>query len=310
MSISSAVKAYIAATIYALIIGFSFIFVKVCLPLADPLTVLAHRFTASLIGALIPLALGRVKLSITARDFLPILPIAVLYPVLFFLFQVLGLKSVSASEGGIIQATIPIFTMILASVLIKEKTTLLQKLSLLLSVGGVIYLFAMKGLGGQQNSAGGIALMLLSTLSHASYGVLARKVTRRYRPMDLTYMMVAIGFISFNAVALVSHMARGTALSFFAPLKNPAYIGSILYLGVLSSLVTAMLSNYAFSKIDASKMSVFNNLSTLVTVLAGVVILKETLYAYHWIGTAVILLGLVGVIFFGRKKPGGQPGGR
>lgn len=305
MKVFSSAKAYMAATLYALIIGFSFVFVKQCLPLADPMTILAHRFLASIIGAALPLAFGWVKLEVSLKDFLPILPIAVLYPVLFFLFQVLGLQSVSASEAGIIQAAIPVFTMILAALIIKERTTLMQKLSLLLSVGGVIFLFVMKGMDAQRGSILGIVLMVLSTLSHACYGVLARKVTRSYKPMDLTYIMVAIGFVFFNAFSLISHAARGTVGDYFRPLSSPIYVISIVYLGVLSSLVTAMLSNYALSKMPASRMSVFSNLSTLVTVLAGVVILKEQLFAYHWIGAAVILVGLAGMIGFGAKQEAG-----
>ncbi len=41
-------------------------------------------------------------------------------------------------------------------------------------------------------------------------------------------------------------------------------------------------------------MSVFNNLSTLVTVVAGVLLLNETLYYYHIIGIMSILIGILG----------------
>ncbi|MEH6882126.1 EamA family transporter, partial [Priestia megaterium] len=42
-------KAYIAALTYAIIIGLSFMFVKVALTIATPFDALAHRFTIAFI---------------------------------------------------------------------------------------------------------------------------------------------------------------------------------------------------------------------------------------------------------------------
>ena len=64
---TSTQKAYSAAFLYAAIIGFSFLFVKITLAFASPLDSLAHRFTLSLLAASVPLALntavadGRIK---------------------------------------------------------------------------------------------------------------------------------------------------------------------------------------------------------------------------------------------------------
>ena len=46
-------KAYFAAILYAIIIGFSFIFTKISLMEASPLDTLAHRFTMAFLIAII-----------------------------------------------------------------------------------------------------------------------------------------------------------------------------------------------------------------------------------------------------------------
>ncbi len=46
-------KAYLAAIGYALIIGLSFMFVKVALTVASPIDTLAHRFSIAFISILI-----------------------------------------------------------------------------------------------------------------------------------------------------------------------------------------------------------------------------------------------------------------
>lgn len=66
---------------------------------------------------------------------------------------------------------------------------------------------------------------------------------------------------------------------------------SVLYLGILSSLVTSFMSNYALSVLEAAKMSVFSHVATLITIVAGVLFLHESLGYYHVIGGIAILGG-------------------
>lgn len=295
-------KAYISALLYSFIIGFSFMFVKLALTITSPLDTLAHRFTVAFIAATIPVIFGFVKLNISFKNILTLLPLAIFYPALFFAFQAFGLVYTSSSEAGIIQAAIPIFTMILASYFLKEYTNTWQKTSVCISVIGVIYIFVMNGIGAHETSFIGVNLILLSALSSACYNVLARKMTKKFKLMDLTYTMTAIGFISFNFIAIIDHMNKGTITVYFKPFTNGTFLISILYLGLLSSLLTALLLNYSLSYIEAAKISVFSNLSTLITIIAGVVFLHEQIAYYHIVGTLMIVLGVIGTNFLEKKE--------
>lgn len=286
--------AYLSAIANALIVGLSFIFMKNSLIYTDPLNILAHRFTVSFITISIPILLGWIKLNISLEDIKKILPLSIFYPTLFFAFQSFGLSYISSSEAGIIHATIPIITLILATFVLKEKTTLLEKISVFLSVGGVVYIFLMKGINFKSSSFIGIVLIFLSAVSSSSYNILAKKIVQKYKFIDVTYVMIFIGFISFNALSIVDRLYKGDLKTYFSAFSSHDFLISILYLGILSSVVTSLLSNYALSIISAPKMSVFNNLSTLATVIAGVLLLNETLYYYHIIGIVSILIGVLG----------------
>jgi drug/metabolite transporter (DMT)-like permease len=61
------------------------------------------------------------------------------------------------------------------------------------------------------------------------------------------------------------------------------------------------MANYALSKIEASKMSVFANLSTVVSIAAGAMVLKEAVTVYHVVGSTLIIAGVIGTNW--RKKP-------
>lgn len=293
--------AYSAIVIYSIIVGLSFLFGKLALSVASPLDSLAHRFTISFAAATIPVLFGWVKLKLTLKDLLAVLPLAVFYPSMFFAFQAYGLQFTSSAEAGIIHATVPIFTMIAAAYFLKERTTKLQKLSTLLSVAGVIFIFVMKGSSIDLANVKGTLLILLSALSLAGYSVMARRLSSRMKVMTMTYVMTAIGFLAFNLMAVGSHLAEGTIGHYFAPIAHPVFLISILYLGVLSSLVSSLLSNYALSKLEASKVSVFNHLATLVSIIGGFIFLDEQLAYYHFVGAAVIIVGVLGANAGGRK---------
>lgn len=294
-------QAYLAALMNALIIGFSFLFVKLALTVSNPLDTLAHRFTASFIAATIPVLFGWIKIKISMKELRRILPLALLYPALFFALQAYGLLYTSSSEAGIIQAMAPIFTMILATYFLQEKSTFWQKMSVLLSVGGVVLIILMKGVSFQSASLLGPILILLSALAISGYNVLARPLTKQFHVMELTYVMITIGFLAFNGISIVQHTMNGSIQLYFQPLMSPIFLLSILYLGILSSLVTALLATYALSKIEATKMSVFGNLATLISMVAGVIFLDETLSYYHLIGAIMIILGVLGTNLLDQK---------
>ena len=295
-------KAYLAALSFSTIIGFSFLFTKVALGFASPLTNLAHRYTVAAIVLFILQQNKLIQVKLSKEDILSILPMSLFYPILFFMFQSFALQYISSSEAGILQALVPIITLILASVFLKEKTTFIQKFFLCLSVAGVIYIFLSKGANlGVETGILGFMLMLGSVFSNAINNILSKYKGGQYRAIDLTVVVILVGFLVFNSLSLVTHFLSGNLMSYFEPLGHLSYLISILYLGILASIVTASLSIYAIVRLGASTVSVFGNLGTVLTIVAGAVILQEPIYSYHLLGASMIIAGILGMNLM-RKK--------
>ena len=70
------------------------------------------------------------------------------------------------------------------------------------------------------------------------------------------------------------------------------YLVSVLSLGLLCSVAAQLLTNYASGKMSVFKMSSFGALSTLCSVFAGVVFLREPMSITLLIGTVLILVGI------------------
>ena len=109
----------------------------------------------------IPVALGLVKLNYRGKPLIKVLLLATTYPLGFFTLQAYGLLHTSSAEGGILYAFTPIVTMVFASLFLKETTNVLQKLSIFLSVFGVLFIFIMKGSTLDWSNMTGIILLVL-----------------------------------------------------------------------------------------------------------------------------------------------------
>lgn len=294
--------AYLAALSMSVIIGFSFFINKISLNTASPYAILAHRFSFAFIGLLLLKAFGFLKIKMARKEFFEILPLSLFYPLLFFSLQLLGLQKVFSSEAGIIQATTPLMTMILATVILKEKTARMQKIFMLVSLTGVVYISLMKGAELSLSSLTGYALLLLSSLSSAMNLVLIRKLVKSHSFMKLTTVAITTGFILFNLLNLILHMNEGSLHTYFNPLRTPSFLLGVIFLGVLSTLGTSLLSNFALSRLEASRMSIFNHLGTVISIFAGVLLLHERLSYYQVIGAVLIIIGVIGTNYFGGNK--------
>lgn len=295
-------KAYIATLIQVAIIGFSFMFVKVALEYVSPLVLLSYRFFFALLASLLPIIVKKVRIDIKASDIFKILPLSLFYPVLFFGFQSFGLLYSSSTEAGIIIATAPIFTAILSNIFLKEKTTKVQNLFICISMSGIIYISVVNSMQIEGFSIFGTILLILSTVSMAFYNIMSRKLSKTYSYYTLTFIMTLIGFIIFTVLSIGNYAIDPKAISITEPLTSAKFLFAIVYLGVFSSFVSSLLTNYALSKLEASKVSVFSNLTPIITLLVGVFILSEEINYKHLIGIAVTIIGVLGTNLFGRKK--------
>ena len=76
--------------------------------------------------------------------------------------------------------------------------------------------------------------------------------------------MSIMGFLFFNAVAAGRHAAAGTLTEFFRPFTDfPPSCCRFFFLGVLSSLITSLLSAYALKALPAVHVGLFNNVATI-----------------------------------------------
>jgi drug/metabolite transporter (DMT)-like permease len=288
----SLVVAYGLAVLNALIIGLSFSFVKVAVTLAGPVDTLAFRFVIAWAVCFLFARTKGIRPRFGWKNSLCLLPMGLCYPLGFFLFQGFGLLYATSGEAGILAATGPIFTAIIAAAFIRERYDLIQSFSILLSVAGVIYIAVQQG--ASLDNIAGISLLLLSALAGAGYAVLNRVLVRAFSTFEITYYLMIVGAIAFGLASFVQHTVHGTWAMILTPFSDTSFTTAILYLSIFSSLLTTVFASLALQRLTSAGLVIFLNLSTVVAIIVGYFRLGETIHFYHLIGATMILIGVIG----------------
>lgn len=282
-----------AALTANIIFGFSFMFSKIALQYARPLTILAVRFTVAFIIMTLLWAFGIIKLNFKDKSIKKLVIMAIMQPLLYFIFELYGIDNTSSAISGIIISLVPVGVIIISLLFLSEKPTKLQIISSAVSLAAVI-LISIYGNNGGKNNIIGVVLLLLAVVCAAVFNILSRSEADKFTPFERTYMMFLVGSVGFNIIAAIS--LGGEYLSDIAAnIVIPEFDFAIIYLAVISSILAFMLYNFATSKIDAVRAASFSNIITVVSVFAGIVILNEQLSVFQIICCLLIIVGVYGV---------------
>ncbi|MBE9401985.1 DMT family transporter [Acinetobacter albensis] len=210
------------------------------------------------------------------------------------LYQGLGYTAAhytSATNMGIINAFIPIFTIFVSMFLLKEIPNRFAIVGSILSFLGLLYVMAQGNLAGLIQSGGhlGDVMMVIAVFFYAFYGVFLKKWQLNIPLMISLYIQIIF--------ALLYHLPFVLWLGLEA--INPQNISSVLYAGIFPSLIAPLVWMLAVQMNGPNRTSIFMNLMPVFTAIIAYIWLNEAWTVYHSIGGAIILLG----ILLAQKKP-------
>ncbi len=198
-----------------------------------------------------------------------------------------GLSLTSPVDASIVTTTVPMITMLLAALFLREPITFKKVAGVLIGAAGALWLVLANGHGGDSGSSmKGILFCLLSSASFAVYLTLFKPVIRRYSPVTLMKWMFL--FASLCSGPLCWPDVRATDFAAF-PWDVYARIG---YVVILATLVTYLLIPYGQQRLRPTVVSMYNYLQPLVTSLVAVAFGMGTL---GWNKLAAALLIFAGV---------------
>lgn len=286
----------LSALAASVIFGMSFMFSSVALRVAAPTVLLAFRFSVAFVTMSAVIALNALIGRLRGRPLFPfslrgkplgsLLALGIVQPVLYFIFENYGILYTSSAVAGTIISVVPIACILMDVLVLHERVTARQVVCAVLCIGGVALIYT----GGEAViSALGLVCLLLTVAADAVYYTLSHKAAARFTPFETTYVMFTVGMVVFIPAALLQG-AGDLSQAFLPAIQNGGFWAAVVYLGVVSSVAAYFLLNYANAHLSVSQTSLFSNVTTVVSVLAGVLLLREPFGIYQLLGVAIILV--------------------
>lgn len=270
--------------IFCLLWSFAFIAGKVGVTECPPLILLAARF--SLAGVLILglSALRRERWSMSWRDIAAFAIVGIANNALYLGFGYTGLQSISAGIGGLIVSANPVFTAVLAALLLNESLTWRKIFGLVLGVAGVTFIVWHRISVGT-DSAHGLVFTLTSLASIVAGTILFKLL----KPQGSLWIGNGIQNLSAGIVLIPFAMtlANASDIVWGIPL-----LWSFAFLTLLGSIVAYWIWFRMLTEYGATAASAYHFVMPPLGMLFGWLVLNEHVSAWDLLGIVPVALGI------------------
>ena len=273
----------------SLLWGASFLFVGIAIQELPVLTIIALRVSlAALVLWGIALFCGH-QLPRGRKTWQAFLALGLLNNVIPFGLIVFGQQTIGAGLAAILNATTPLWTVLVAALFLADERFSKQKLfGVLLGLVGVIVMVGPDSLAGISRNLGAQLAVLGATLSYAFASVFGR----RFAAAKISPLHTALGQVTASSFILVP-LALMIDTPWASALPSQATIFAILGLAVLSTAGGYLLFFNILERAGATNVSLVTLLIPPSAIAMGMLVLEETLQGIHFIGLALIILGLL-----------------
>ncbi|PFK47787.1 EamA family transporter [Bacillus cereus] len=268
----------------SLLWGGNFVVGKSLVGHASPMTLTSLRWIIAVL-CLFPIVWLKEKRLFPPRAaILPLLIMGVTGVVLFNIFQFLALEQTSATNVGLISTLNAISIALFSSLFLKEKINRFQILSMILSFFGVLLVLS-KGnialLFSLQFNSGDL-WMIAAVCIWGIYSVCSKWATKTTTPMMATLYSGVFGVILLLPFNIPSFTVSDI---------NASFITSLLYTGLISTVVCMVFWNIGVQKLGATTAGIFLNFNPIFTAILAFLFLGEELTWVQILGTLIVVTG-------------------
>jgi len=180
----------------------------------------------------------------------------------------------------------PIITGLVAGAWLGERIFTRYRISgMLLGLTGLVLIFGVD-FSGSIEGLFGLIVVVLAVLLHAFSVVWVKKIDAQVSALELT----TGGLFVANILFVLTWVASGATLPEEVPNRT---LWSIVYLGVFGSVLGFVLFYYALKHLQASTMALLTLIIPVLALMLGKVLNNETIGLVAYMGSGMILLGLV-----------------
>jgi drug/metabolite transporter (DMT)-like permease len=275
--------------VLSIVWGGSFLFVGVAVRELPPLTIVAVRVVTAALALLLVLRLLNVELPRTRQAWAAFLGMSILNNVIPFTLIVWGQSHIASGLASILNATTPLFTVIVAHYLTTDERLTGQRFAgVIVGFVGVAVMIGAAAFASLDASILAQLAILGAALSYGFSGVFGR----RFKTMGIPPLATAAGQVTVSSAILLP-----TALiidhPWTLPVPSTGAILSLAALGLVSTAFAYLIFFRLLARAGATNVGLVTFLIPVSAILLGVLVLGETLAARHMAGMALIGAGLI-----------------
>jgi drug/metabolite transporter (DMT)-like permease len=284
-------KSRLVWLVLCLIWGSTWLFIKLGLEDLPPLTFAGIRFVIATGIVFSLIAIRRIPLPNTKRDWMLLAATGVLSFTLNYGLVFWGEQYISSGLAALLQSTLPAFGLIIAHFYLPgERMTLLKILGVLLGVFGVGVIFSNQLQVAGPKALWGCAALVLSAFCAAYANVLVKTYGLNLQPSVLAGGQMLFGLIP---LLLIGIPLEGNPLNYR---WTAIAVLSLFYLAIVGTVVAFLLYYWLMHNMEVTKTMLIALVTPVTAVILGMLVLKEEMHWRTLIGGAMIISGLALIV--------------
>lgn len=269
----------------ALIWGSAFLWIKLADRGFSPVEVTLARLATGAAVLFAVMLVRRDKIPRSPRLWASIVIAALFANAVPYLLFAVAERDVSSSTAGVINATTPLWTVMLAVAVRHQKTaTRWQAAGLVIGFAGTVLIFTPWHTASELLSAGGLECLAASVSYAVSYIYMDRFLARR------GVGAIVLSACQLTAAAVMLAIALGIT-GVQTPRVTTESVAAIAVLGIIGTGFAYVLNYQIIASDGATVASTVTYLLPVVAIVLGLLVLSETITATMLGGIALVLAG-------------------
>jgi len=278
----------------------SFLWIKIAVQEVGPFMLVGFRVLFGALTGILASIFMRTRWPRDRATWITYLILGVTSVAIPFVLISWGEKTIDSAVASILNASVPLFTIILAHYTLQDDRMTFQKmLGLMVGFGGVVVLLSKDLQPGAHNSILGQAAVILASLFYAGSTVFARKKTEHVP-----------GLVRGAAPLVTASLVMWISIPF---VERPVVLPSLpitwvalVWLGILGSGVALVLWYYLLHEIGPTRTTLVSYIFPLGGVILGVIFLHESLTWQLLCGAMLIVVSIVVVNWRTKERINGN----
>lgn len=261
---------------------------KVGLAVIEPFTFAFYRYLLSAVILLVVARFLRQKDNpVEKKDWPRIVLMGFLIIPLNQTLFLLGQSMTAAGHGAFLFSTTPVWILLLAMFLLKERPSARRIVGIVLAVGGVMVIMSTGALAVGTEYLMGDLIIIVSVLAWAFYTTVGAPMVRKYGAWRMTAYSLSCGSLMYFPFGLYR------ALQYDYSQATPFAWFSVAYMAIGLSVIVYVIWYWLIKYIDTSRAAVFQNIQPIVASVVAYVYLGEGLGTGFVIGGSIVILGVL-----------------